>query len=154
MLSKQKSPAESPTDSSLTQETGSLLTSTEQKSICVPKADEEACPVCQEKLSTQKMVFQCGHVTCCKCKSFTLLTLHYSRFAFKTRARLKRSVQHEKAQFITSTCGCSRKQRNEVCLLKLLITFRRKPEVLLIGGCNMVIVLPSMHRKISSCRAI
>lgn len=28
---------------------------------------EEACPICQEKLINQKMVFQCGHVTCCKC---------------------------------------------------------------------------------------
>ncbi|XP_073129793.1 uncharacterized protein [Henckelia pumila] len=32
------------------------------------KADDEAsCPVCQEKLGNQKMVFQCGHMTCCKC---------------------------------------------------------------------------------------
>ncbi|GAB2270839.1 hypothetical protein Dimus_005705 [Dionaea muscipula] len=31
------------------------------------KADEEMCPVCQEKLQSQRMVFQCGHVTCCKC---------------------------------------------------------------------------------------
>lgn len=45
-----------------------MSTSTEQKSGCAPKADEETCPVCQEKLSNQKMVFQCGHVTCCKCK--------------------------------------------------------------------------------------
>ncbi|GAB4832074.1 hypothetical protein Ancab_006094 [Ancistrocladus abbreviatus] len=28
---------------------------------------EELCPVCQEKLLEQRMVFQCGHVTCCKC---------------------------------------------------------------------------------------
>ncbi|XP_068668548.1 uncharacterized protein [Aristolochia californica] len=27
----------------------------------------EGCPVCQEKLSKQKMVFQCGHFTCFKC---------------------------------------------------------------------------------------
>lgn len=67
VLSKQKSPMESPNDSSLTQKVGSMSTSTEQKSGCVPKADEETCPVCQEKLSNQKMVFQCGHVTCCKC---------------------------------------------------------------------------------------
>ncbi|GMH27024.1 hypothetical protein Nepgr_028867 [Nepenthes gracilis] len=31
------------------------------------KADEEMCPVCQEKFNNQRMVFQCGHVTCCKC---------------------------------------------------------------------------------------
>ncbi|CAH9090614.1 unnamed protein product [Cuscuta epithymum] len=29
--------------------------------------NEESCPVCQEKLDSQKMVFQCGHVICCKC---------------------------------------------------------------------------------------
>ncbi|PWA98308.1 Helicase, C-terminal [Artemisia annua] len=29
--------------------------------------EEEMCPVCQERLSNQKMVFQCGHITCCKC---------------------------------------------------------------------------------------
>ncbi|KAL2526855.1 zinc ion binding [Abeliophyllum distichum] len=33
----------------------------------LPKADKESCPVCQEQLSNQKMVFQCGHMTCCKC---------------------------------------------------------------------------------------
>ncbi|KAF6145667.1 hypothetical protein GIB67_022194 [Kingdonia uniflora] len=27
----------------------------------------EACPVCHENLTKQKMVFQCGHVICCKC---------------------------------------------------------------------------------------
>lgn len=31
------------------------------------KAAEEMCPVCQESLQYQRMVFQCGHVTCCKC---------------------------------------------------------------------------------------
>ncbi|KAL0401070.1 UNVERIFIED_CONTAM: E3 ubiquitin-protein ligase SHPRH, partial [Sesamum latifolium] len=36
---------------------------------CIAKADAESCPVCQEQLGNQKMVFQCGHVTCCKCKS-------------------------------------------------------------------------------------
>lgn len=34
---------------------------------------EEMCPVCQEILQNQKMVFQCGHLTCCKCKSFFLI---------------------------------------------------------------------------------
>ncbi|PIA38536.1 hypothetical protein AQUCO_02700026v1 [Aquilegia coerulea] len=28
---------------------------------------DETCPICQDNLSNQKMVFQCGHVTCCKC---------------------------------------------------------------------------------------
>ncbi|KAK9741867.1 hypothetical protein RND81_03G134600 [Saponaria officinalis] len=27
----------------------------------------DMCPVCQETLHNQRMVFQCGHVTCCKC---------------------------------------------------------------------------------------
>lgn len=71
VLSKQKSPLESPSNSSLTQELGMLSSSTEDKSGCVPKANDETCPVCQEKLSNQKMVFQCGHVTCCKCKSLS-----------------------------------------------------------------------------------
>jgi hypothetical protein len=75
VLSKQRLPLESPNDSSLTQETSSLSTSSELKSGCVPKAHEETCPVCQEKLSKQKMVFQCGHVTCCKCKSSSLLRI-------------------------------------------------------------------------------
>lgn len=43
-----------------------------------PKDDEEACPVCHEKLNNQKMVFQCGHVTCCKCEFFHPFPLHYS----------------------------------------------------------------------------
>ncbi|MCO5578793.1 hypothetical protein L7F22_032639 [Adiantum nelumboides] len=29
---------------------------------------EEICPVCQEHLGTQMMVFPCGHLVCCKCK--------------------------------------------------------------------------------------
>nr|KAJ0219821.1 hypothetical protein LSAT_V11C200097200 [Lactuca sativa] len=28
---------------------------------------DDMCPVCQDKITTQKMVFQCGHLTCCKC---------------------------------------------------------------------------------------
>ncbi|KAG9149766.1 hypothetical protein Leryth_021853 [Lithospermum erythrorhizon] len=40
---------------------------TEKENKSLPTADEETCPVCQEKLGNQKMVFQCAHVTCCKC---------------------------------------------------------------------------------------
>ncbi|KAI7749310.1 hypothetical protein M8C21_023645 [Ambrosia artemisiifolia] len=29
--------------------------------------EDDTCPVCQERLSNQKMVFRCGHSTCCKC---------------------------------------------------------------------------------------
>ncbi|VFQ99538.1 unnamed protein product [Cuscuta campestris] len=28
---------------------------------------EDSCPVCHEKLNSQKMVFQCGHLICCRC---------------------------------------------------------------------------------------
>ena len=43
---------------------------TEKISEYLPKDDEEACPICQEKLNNQKMVFPCGHVTCCKCEFY------------------------------------------------------------------------------------
>ncbi|KAK6155990.1 hypothetical protein DH2020_010238 [Rehmannia glutinosa] len=33
---------------------------------CIAKANSESCPVCQDQLGNQKMVFQCGHVMCCK----------------------------------------------------------------------------------------
>ncbi|XP_058207401.1 uncharacterized protein LOC131320657 isoform X5 [Rhododendron vialii] len=66
--SKQKLQLENPNDSSLTEvAAASSTSSSEMENSCVVKADEEACPVCQEKLNKQKMVFQCGHVTCCKC---------------------------------------------------------------------------------------
>ncbi|CAM8967736.1 unnamed protein product [Rhodiola kirilowii] len=45
----------------------SLASSTEKKSECIIEVDEETCPICQENLSNRKMVFQCGHITCCKC---------------------------------------------------------------------------------------
>ncbi|XP_031496910.1 uncharacterized protein LOC116262040 isoform X1 [Nymphaea colorata] len=38
-----------------------------EKVECTDKGEDESCPVCHEKLSNQKMVFQCGHVTCCQC---------------------------------------------------------------------------------------
>ncbi|KAK9283240.1 hypothetical protein L1049_011476 [Liquidambar formosana] len=68
VLSKQKLQLESPNNSSLTQDTATFATSpAEERNEYLVKADEESCPVCQEKLSNRKMVFQCGHVTCCKC---------------------------------------------------------------------------------------
>ncbi|XP_061339196.1 uncharacterized protein LOC133285897 isoform X2 [Gastrolobium bilobum] len=65
--SKQKLPLESPDSSSFSQETTTMSNSTEEKGALISKADDQTCPVCQEKLGNQKMVFQCGHVTCCKC---------------------------------------------------------------------------------------
>lgn len=31
------------------------------------KASNDPCPICHEKLDSQKMVFECGHLICCKC---------------------------------------------------------------------------------------
>ncbi|CAL5322829.1 unnamed protein product [Camellia sinensis] len=81
--SKQKLQLESPSYSSVNEVTmvsSSSTTGTEKGSAV--KADEEACPVCQEKLKNQKMVFQCGHVTCCKCLlAMTEQRLdHYGKF--------------------------------------------------------------------------
>lgn len=65
--SKQKMPLESLDNSSLTQEINATSNSTEEKGVLISKTYEETCPVCQEKLGPQRMVFQCGHLTCCKC---------------------------------------------------------------------------------------
>lgn len=67
--SKQTIPLHSSSDLALTQEPAITSTAMEQKNENTLKADEESCPICQEKLSNQKMVFQCGHITCCKCES-------------------------------------------------------------------------------------
>lgn len=64
--SKQKDAVKTSSDSLLNQEIATISTSVEQKSEYLSKA-EEACPICHENLSKQKMVFQCGHVICCKC---------------------------------------------------------------------------------------
>ncbi|KAL2317565.1 hypothetical protein Fmac_031441 [Flemingia macrophylla] len=65
--SKQKLQFESPSGSSFTQDTTAMSNSTEEKGALVSKTNDETCPICQEKLGSQKMVFQCGHLTCCKC---------------------------------------------------------------------------------------
>ncbi|CAN1138472.1 E3 ubiquitin-protein ligase SHPRH [Linum perenne] len=65
--SKQKAPSESSNNLSSTQETTSASLLIDTTSDALPKDDEEACPICHEKLNDQKMVFQCGHCTCCKC---------------------------------------------------------------------------------------
>ena len=70
MQSKQKLPLGSPGNSSFTQEITAMSNSTEERGAVIFKADEETCPICQEKLGNEKMVFQCGHVTCCKCKYY------------------------------------------------------------------------------------
>ncbi|XP_042489288.1 E3 ubiquitin-protein ligase SHPRH isoform X2 [Macadamia integrifolia] len=70
--SKQKVQLENLDTSSLHQGTANssaAACSTIEQSEHMSGDDDGACPVCQEKLNNQKMVFQCGHVTCCKCKS-------------------------------------------------------------------------------------
>ncbi|CAE6041811.1 unnamed protein product [Arabidopsis arenosa] len=64
--SKQKQESESPDLSSPIQETVKASDPAEQEGENLLKRDE-ACPICQEILRNQKMVFQCGHSTCCNC---------------------------------------------------------------------------------------
>ncbi|KAI3991562.1 hypothetical protein MKX01_040572 [Papaver californicum] len=61
-LDRPNSPANVDTDNS-----SSASPHTREQNGCISKAEDEACPVCQEKLQHEKMVFQCGHVTCCRC---------------------------------------------------------------------------------------
>ncbi|RDX63983.1 E3 ubiquitin-protein ligase SHPRH, partial [Mucuna pruriens] len=90
--SKQKLQFESPNSSSVTRETTALSNSTEEKGAPVSKTDDETCPICQERLGNQKMVFQCGHVTCCKCL-----------FAM-TEQRLQNSKLHNHNWVMCPTC--------------------------------------------------
>ncbi|KAG7574414.1 Helicase superfamily 1/2 ATP-binding domain [Arabidopsis suecica] len=64
--SKQKQESESPDLSSPIRETLEASDPVEQEGENLLKRDE-ACPICQEILRNQKMVFQCGHSTCCNC---------------------------------------------------------------------------------------
>ncbi|XP_074286458.1 uncharacterized protein LOC141611745 [Silene latifolia] len=50
----------------LSSEAAVPLDSLEKNEISV-KTAVDMCPICQETLQNQRMVFQCGHVTCCKC---------------------------------------------------------------------------------------
>nr|TKR91576.1 hypothetical protein D5086_0000222000 [Populus alba] len=82
--SKQKPTSESSNNSLLTEEMAAVPMTTEKISEYLPKEDEEACPICQEKLNNQKMVFPCGHVTCCKCFfAMTERKMHDNRFQRK-----------------------------------------------------------------------
>ncbi|KAH8480553.1 hypothetical protein H0E87_030722, partial [Populus deltoides] len=82
--SKQKPTSESSNNSSLTEEMAAVPMTTEKISEYLQKDDEEACPICQEKLNNQKMVFPCGHVTCCKCFfAMTERKMHENRFQRK-----------------------------------------------------------------------
>uniref|UniRef100_A0A6M2F4Q2 RING-type domain-containing protein n=1 Tax=Populus davidiana TaxID=266767 RepID=A0A6M2F4Q2_9ROSI len=82
--SKQKPTSESSNNSLLAEEMAAVPMTTEKISEYLPKDDEEACPICQEKLNNQKMVFPCGHVTCCKCFfAMTERKMHDNRFQRK-----------------------------------------------------------------------
>ncbi|KAJ6762274.1 E3 UBIQUITIN-PROTEIN LIGASE SHPRH FAMILY MEMBER [Salix koriyanagi] len=84
VLSKQKPTPESSDNSLLTEEMDVMPLKTDKISEYLPKDDEEACPICQEKLNNQKMVFPCGHVTCCKCFfAMTERKMHDNRFQRK-----------------------------------------------------------------------
>ncbi|XP_028782280.1 LOW QUALITY PROTEIN: E3 ubiquitin-protein ligase SHPRH [Neltuma alba] len=67
LVQLKQQPSEHPESSSFTPEATAMSSFTEEIFIPASKADEDSCPVCQEKLGSQKMVFQCGHLTCCKC---------------------------------------------------------------------------------------
>jgi len=82
MKSKQKQESESPDLSSPIHETVDASDPAEQESENLLKRDE-ACPICHEILRNQKMVFQCGHSTCCNCNYFDLSIVCFSASSFK-----------------------------------------------------------------------
>ncbi|XP_055828610.1 uncharacterized protein LOC129896695 isoform X3 [Solanum dulcamara] len=65
--SKQTNHLASSKNSTITQATIVAAAHAEEKKEYQDIIEEDTCPVCQEKLNNQKMVFQCGHVICCKC---------------------------------------------------------------------------------------
>ncbi|KAK4351223.1 hypothetical protein RND71_030536 [Anisodus tanguticus] len=65
--SKQTNDLASSENSTITQDTIVSVAHAEEKKEYQANIEEDTCPVCQEKLNNQKMVFQCGHVICCKC---------------------------------------------------------------------------------------
>ncbi|RZC55977.1 hypothetical protein C5167_014829 [Papaver somniferum] len=69
ILSKQKVQLDKPNSPTNVDTDNSSAASpcTGEQNGFVNKAEDEACPVCQDKLQHEKMVFQCGHVTCCRC---------------------------------------------------------------------------------------
>ncbi|KAH0704372.1 E3 ubiquitin-protein ligase SHPRH isoform X1 [Solanum tuberosum] len=65
--SKQTNHLASSENSNVTQATIVAAAHAEEKKEYQAITEEDTCPVCQEKLNNQKMVFQCGHVICCNC---------------------------------------------------------------------------------------
>ncbi|XP_026388746.1 E3 ubiquitin-protein ligase SHPRH-like [Papaver somniferum] len=69
ILSKQKVQLDRPNSPTNVDTDNSSAASpyTREQNGFINKAEDEACPVCQDKLQHERMVFQCGHVTCCRC---------------------------------------------------------------------------------------
>ncbi|PKU64874.1 E3 ubiquitin-protein ligase SHPRH isoform X3 [Dendrobium catenatum] len=44
-----------------------LNTTASDEIECHFKTEDDHCPICHEKMDSKKMVFECGHVICCKC---------------------------------------------------------------------------------------
>ncbi|XP_051143623.1 uncharacterized protein LOC127260028 isoform X2 [Andrographis paniculata] len=63
--------------------------------------DTVSCPVCQEQIGNQKMVFQCGHVTCCKCL-----------FAMTERRLIPPGKLHDSHRILCPTCRRASDFRN------------------------------------------
>ncbi|XP_008782680.2 E3 ubiquitin-protein ligase SHPRH isoform X1 [Phoenix dactylifera] len=67
MLSNKKTEHEQVNSLPKPQDTANKATSSLAREESLYKTDDEPCPICQEGLGNRKMVFQCGHVICCKC---------------------------------------------------------------------------------------
>ncbi|CAI9091902.1 OLC1v1027013C1 [Oldenlandia corymbosa var. corymbosa] len=65
--SKQNLQSEATNESTAANATEFIVSTPENKSKPEAITSGESCPVCQEKLKGQKMVFQCGHIVCFKC---------------------------------------------------------------------------------------
>jgi Zinc finger, C3HC4 type (RING finger) len=64
----QKTQPEKPSLTSVTEDSADLEPSTPAKVETKVETSEEPCPICREKFSDRKMIFQCGHFLCCKCE--------------------------------------------------------------------------------------
>lgn len=68
MLSNKKTQHEQVNSLPKPQDTANKATSSLAREEILYKTDDEPCPICHEGLGSRKMVFQCGHVICCKCE--------------------------------------------------------------------------------------
>lgn len=68
MRCNQKTEPGKPSLTSGTEDSADLEPSTPVKEGTKAETTEEPCPICREKFTDRKMVFQCGHFLCCKCE--------------------------------------------------------------------------------------